>query len=268
MRVFVEGIGLRAPGLDGWAAGRAVLAGEASYEAAPTNLAVGDLLPPNERRRAGVPIKLALAVGQEAFTQAGRPLAETATVFASSSGDNDNVHAILEVLASAPREVSPTRFHNSVHNAVSGYWGIAAQAHTSSSSLCGFDSSFAVGLLDAAVQVATSGQAVALMAYDHPYGEPLNTLRHVEGNVGVGLVLAPEQGVHAIAALDIEFRPGAAVVDTMADGALERLRQYNPAARSLPLLAALARGTNSSITLDYQGDCHLALTVDMPGAAA
>lgn len=261
MRVFIEGIGLRAPGLDGWAAGRAVLAGEAAYAPAPTNLAGADLLPPNERRRAGVPIKLALAAGQEAFVQSGRPLAETVTVFASSSGDNDNVHAILEVLASAPREVSPTRFHNSVHNAVSGYWGIATHAHAPSTSLCGHDSSFAVGLLDAAAQVATRGMAVGLMAYDHPYAPPLNAVRHVEGNVGVALVLAPEHSAQSLVVLDIEFRSGAAKVDTLAEDALEHLRQHNPAARSLPLLAALACGKAGRVTLDYQGDCHLVLTV-------
>ena len=56
MRIFVEGIGVLGPGLDGWAASRAVLAGDVDYIAAPTNLRASDMLPAAERRRAGVPI--------------------------------------------------------------------------------------------------------------------------------------------------------------------------------------------------------------------
>jgi hypothetical protein len=272
MRAYVEGIGLRGPGLDGWHASRSILAGNAAYVSAPANLAIGSMLPPNERRRAGIPIKLAMAAGQEAFEHARRAPKDTATVFTSSGGDNENVHAICETLVTAPREVSPTRFHNSVHNAVAGYWSIAAHSHETSTSLCGYDSSFAVGLLDAMAQIATDGIPVALLAYDHPYIEPLNSVRHIEGNFGAGLVLTPQQTEQSFAALAVEFRAGARAVDAMADAGLEKLRSQNPAARSLPLLAALARidlgregqhgvGEKSTLVLDYLGDCHLIMTV-------
>ena len=129
MRVFVEGVGLLGPGLTGWQASRPVLAGEEAYRAAPTVIGASDLLPVAERRRSPVPVKLALAVGQEAFKNAGRDAAITATVFASSSGEGETLHQMCETLASADRDVSPTRFHNSVHNAASGYWGIANRSH-------------------------------------------------------------------------------------------------------------------------------------------
>lgn len=268
MRAYVEGIGLRGPGLDGWASGRTILAGLQPYAPAPTNLTVTGMLPANERRRAGIPIKLAIATGHEAFEQARRSPAETATVFTSSGGDNENVHAICETLATAPREVSPTRFHNSVHNAVAGYWGIAAQSREPSTSLCGYDSSFTVGLLDALAQIATEGVPVALLAYDHPYSEPLATVRHIEDKFGVALVLTPQRTERSFAALDIAFRAGPAQADTMPDADLEKLRSQNPAARSLPLLAALARaeqarpdGAPVRVVLDYQGDCHLDIAV-------
>ena len=38
------------------------------------------------------------------------------------------IHEICEALATDEREVSPTRFHNSVHNASAGYWGIATRS--------------------------------------------------------------------------------------------------------------------------------------------
>ena len=72
MLAFVEGVGLVGPGLRGWQASRAILAGEQAYGSAPTTVAASELLPTAERRRAGMPVKLALAAGQEAFVIAGR----------------------------------------------------------------------------------------------------------------------------------------------------------------------------------------------------
>lgn len=261
MRVFIEGIGLLGPGLNGWAASRTILAGDAPYVFAPTQMAASDFLPAAERRRAGVPIKLAVAVGQEAHVNAGRATQSTATVFTSSGGDNDNVHAINSILATAPREVSPTRFHNSVHNAAAGYWCIAAQTHEPSTSLCGYDDSFAVGLLEAATQVAVDHAHVALIAYDHPYPEPLNSVRRIEGNFGVAMILAPHATGKTLAALEVDYVPRRGKPGGLSDAALESMRLGNPSARSLPLLVTLARGKSGQIVFDYMNDAHLTVTV-------
>ena len=72
MRVYLEGVGLLGPGLNGWEASRALLAGTAAYAATPTIVTASDLLPAAERRRTGLPVKLALAAGRAAFVHAGR----------------------------------------------------------------------------------------------------------------------------------------------------------------------------------------------------
>ncbi|ADE10593.1 beta-ketoacyl synthase chain length factor [Sideroxydans lithotrophicus] len=261
MRCYIEGIGLLGPGLDGWVAGRAVLAGDADYLAAPTNLRASDMLPAAERRRAGVPIKLALAVGQEAFLQSQRDTSKASTVFTSSGGDNDNVHAINGILATAPREVSPTRFHNSVHNAAAGYWCIAAGSHEPSTSLCAYDASFAAGLLESATQVAVDGAVVALIAYDHPYPEPLHAVRPIAAAFGMALLLTPQQTERSLAALEVDFVLGKTTETTMKDAGLEALRRGIPAARGLPLLAALAGGKPAQISIAYLDDNHLDIRV-------
>ena len=261
MRVFVEGIGLLGPGLDGWPAGRAVLAGASAYVAAPTNLRSSDMLPAPERRRAGVPIKLALAVGQEAFLQSGRDTKTAATVFTSSGGDNDNAHAINGILATAPREVSPTRFHNSVHNAAAGYWCIAAGTHEPSTSLCAHDASFAAGLLESATQVAVDNAVVVLIAYDHPYPEPLHSVRPIAAPFGMALILAPQQTEKSLAAITVDLVSGGTNETAMQDAELEALRRGIPAARGLPLLAALADGRPAQISLAWFADNHLELGV-------
>jgi hypothetical protein len=261
MRLFVEGIGLLGPGLDGWTTSRGVLAGESDYVAAPTNLRASDMLPAAERRRAGVPIKLALTVGQEAFLQAGRDTKTAATVFTSSGGDNDNVHAINNILATAPREVSPTRFHNSVHNAAAGYWCIAAGSHEPSTSLCAYDASFVAGLLESATQVTVDESVVALVAYDHPYPEPLHAVRPITAAFGMALILTPQQNEKTLAIIDVDFVSGKTQETTMQSAGLEVLRRGVPAARALPLLAALASGKPAQISIAYLEDNHLNIHV-------
>ena len=261
MRLYVEGIGLLGPGLDGWSASCAALKGDAAYLSAPTNMRASDMLPAAERRRAGVPIKLALAVGQEAFLHAARDTKTASTVFTSSGGDNDNVHAINSILATAPREVSPTRFHNSVHNAAAGYWCIAAESREPSTSLCAHDASFAAGLLESATQVTVDDAVVALIAYDHPYPEPLNTVRPISAAFGMALILTPYQTDRSFAVLEVDFVHGNTNETTMHDGGLEALRRSVPAARGLPLLAALSGGKDTQIKIAFFDDNHLHIRV-------
>jgi hypothetical protein len=261
MRVFVEGVGLAGPGLDGWARSRPILAGDLPWRDGPTPIAASDLLPAAERRRTGVPVRLALAVGREALVQAERDATSTATVFTSSGGDCDNVHQICEALAAPGREVSPTRFHNAVHNAAAGYWGIATRSHEMSTSLCAYDASFAVGLLEAGGQAVVDGYCVALIAYDQPYPDPLNAVRPIRASFGVALVLTPGRTERAIAALEVAYSPQRADATRMEGEGLEVLRAGVPAARALSLLALLARGVGGTVLLEHVEDAHVRVEV-------
>jgi len=231
------------------------------YVAAPTRLPPALLLPANERRRAVQTVKIALAVGGEALTAAHREPGATPTVFASSGADGDTIHEILSALASADRAISPTRFHNSVHNASAGYWSIAAGSMAASTSLCCHDDSFAAGLLEAGVQACVEDHAVALIAYDAPYPSPLREKRPLGAAFGVALVLAPAPTPAAFARMDLVVEPGAAAATTLASAELEALRHGTPAARSLPLLSALAGQVETRVIIGYLNDMALRLTI-------
>jgi 3-oxoacyl-(acyl-carrier-protein) synthase len=250
MRVFVEGIGLIGPGLENWPAARPVLAGTAPYESQPVRLQPIALLPPAERRRAGMTVKLAIATGVEALAHAGREAIDMPMVFAASGGDGQTLHETLSALATAQREVSPTRFHNSVHNAPSGYWAVATGSRVPSVSLSSFDRTFSAGLLEAAVQATVHDRPVTLIAYDMPYPEPLQTARPMAAMFGVALVLTPRRLDRALASLTIVMADTESDATGMADPALEQLRLGNPAARALPLLAAIASAGAATIHLD------------------
>jgi hypothetical protein len=249
LSAWIEGIGLIAPGLPDWPTTRAVLRGEQPYAGAPSLLPAPALLPPAERRRASRIIKLTLAIGQEAADHAGADVATLATVFSASGADGHNCHAICEQLASDDRQISPTRFHNSVHNAAAGYWGIATHAMAPCQVICAFDAGFGAGLLDALGQVVVDQQTTLLIAYDSEYPEPLHSKRPVPDVGGVALVLSPVRTERSLARITVT--PSTAPAERLAHGELEARRIDIPALRCLPLLQKLARGESGSVCVDY-----------------
>jgi len=190
---------------------------------------------------------------------AARDAAVTPTVFTSSGGDGATIHEILNTLASPAPEVSPTRFHNSVHNAPAGYWGIAVRSHAAASSISCYDHSFAAGLLEAAVTATVEASAVAVIAYDMQYPEPLHSVRTIGAPFAAALVLSPDRTLAAFAALDITLRPTSAAETKSKLPELEAVRNDTPAARGLPLLEALARNATAEIVLAYLPETELAL---------
>ena len=250
IRAYVDGVGLLAPGLDGWRAARAVLAGEARYAPGEMPRPAAELLPPAERRRCGDLVKLALHVGAEALAPGGARADELATVFTCATGNGEVLHQTCETLAGTARDVSPTRFHNSVHNAVAGYWSIATGARAPSTSLCADMGSFAVGLLEAAVQVRAERRPVLLVAYDLPPPPPLAAAVPCTVPFGLALLLAPARGASSLGSVELAVAHDGAEA-TLADPSLERMRTGNAAAQALPLLAALAGGRKAQMALGW-----------------
>ncbi len=179
------------------------------------------------------------------------------TVFAASGADGHNCHAMCEQLASDDRQISPTRFHNSVHNAAAGYWGIATHSMAPCQVIAAFDASFGAGLLDALAQVMTGGQPVLLVAYDSEYPQPLHAKRDTPDCGGVALLLSPRRSAVSHASFTLATCIQGA--DVMTDATLEDLRLQIPALRVLPLLERLARRQAGNVVLDYLSPMQLKL---------
>jgi hypothetical protein len=265
VRVAVVGVAVLGPGLPGWAASAPVLAGAVPYEAAPLALPPPAALPATERRRTSPAVRLALAAAAEAATASGLPPASLETVFASSNGDGQVVGAILEALSAPDGVISPTQFHNSVHNAAAGYWGIATGSARSSVSVGGHDHVFAAGLLLATARVAAGGATVLLCVYDAPLDEPLASCRPTAAPFAAALVLAPagrdgRAAPAALALLDIRYRAEPGPPPAAATG-LDALAAGNPAARALPLLRALARRKAAELALPMLEDGRVEIAV-------
>jgi hypothetical protein len=236
-------VGVLGPGLPGWEASRAVLAGEAPWEPGPVALPPPAALPATERRRTSAAVRLALAVAAEAAAASGLAPEGLETVFASSNGDGAVIGSILEALSTPGGAISPTQFHNSVHNAAAGYWGIAAGSHCASVSLGGHDDSFAMGLVQAVAAVVSRRAPVLFCAYDAPLTPPLDARRFTDAVFAAALVLVPSD---AGVVLSVEMAERA---EASSAGDLAPLMAGNPAARALPLLQALAAGRVAQLGL-------------------
>lgn len=258
--LYLEGVGVLAPGLLGWPASIPVLQGARAYHNAPLPALAAELLPANERRRATPTIRLALQVAQEALAQAGLEARQVGSVFASSGGDSTIIDRICTVLTQPDRPVSPTHFHNSVHNTPSGYWAIATGCRLPSISLSAYDSSFGAGLLEAVGLAQVEKVPVLLVAYDYPAPFPLSEPRPLTAPFAAALVLSPVSDRRRLAALTVRLDAWEPE-DRLEDAGLERLRAGNPAARALPLLQALARGATCRVTLPYSPAQRLGIDI-------
>ncbi len=260
LAAYVNGIGVLGPGLNGWPEAAAVLCQRRAYTSSATLLPAPTMLPAAERRRTGRVVKVALGVALEATAAAAADVTQLPSVFSSSGSDGHICHEICQALAQPVREVSPTRFSNSVHNAPAGYWSIATGAMTEANVLCAFDASFAAGLLDTMAQVTADRHAVMLVAYDTEYPPPLHAKRPIPDAFGIALVLSPALTPQSLARLEVTLTEEA--FDTMRQPQLEALRASIPAARGLPLLELLAQQGAGRTIIEYLDVSQVAVQVE------
>jgi len=276
--VRVAGIGLWSPRLPGWALACDVLHGRADAPATPLPRVSPALLAPTERRRAPDTVAIALEAAARACEMAGIAPASIPSVFASTHGDLPISDYMCTTLASTPRLLSPTRFHNSVHNAAAGYWTIGTGCVQASTALTAWGDTFACGLLEAASQAVADGTPVLLVAYDVAAKGPLATVTHSEGMLAAALVLLPGgPGTGSLPAaapirprgLRLALRAGragnvhgAGHGARAAAGAWAGLVAGNAMLPCLPLMAALAHGEAALLGMNVGRGCHLELRLE------
>lgn len=256
LEACIIGVAVWGPGLEGWAASQPILAGAAPYEPRPSPPPPPAILASTERRRTGPVVRLALAVAHEAALSSGLLPGSLRSVFGSSNGDGVVVGGILEALATAhdgERVVSPTAFHNSVHNAAAGYWSIATASQQPATCLGCHDWTWAAALLKAMADVAADGEPVLLCCYDHPLPPPLAALRPTTAAFGIGLVLAPPASDGAFATIRVGYgsEPPAPDASAPRNPALHALAAGNAIAQSLRLLESLALGVTDEHAVAY-----------------
>lgn len=251
MQVYLESLSVVAPGLAGWDKSRAILAGDSEYQAGPLLPFSPDILPVNERRRITPTIRIALQAATEALQASNHAPDELLTVFSSNNGDLDISHRICSALSQPEFPVSPTDFHNSVHNAPAGYWAIGSQCHLPSTSISAGRSSFAAGLLEAVTQALCYPQPVLLVCYELPTPDSLSGLWNVDQPFAVGLLVQKSQSSNSLGKLSLKLTDAGNTGIEIRNETLRSLLNENSAAQSLPLLEIIATGKADRCGISY-----------------
>lgn len=238
--LYIDAVGIVAPGLEGWNNSIEVIKGNTPFNPTPLPKYKPTLLPPNERRRATELVRLAFRCCEDACADSNIDLSKAAAVFASSGGDYNIIDSICRTMKSDDRSVSPTQFHNSVHNSAAGYWSIATGSQACSTSLSAYDWSFSSGLMEAASFVITEQQTTLFTCYDIPPPAPLFYSRPITSPFAIALLLQPEASPDTFASLTCSLDDTPQVASTCDSAIMEKIRLGNPAAASLPLLEYLA----------------------------
>ncbi len=257
---YIKAIGITAPGIKNWHEAQSIFQHPGTHSIAPIDKKLETLLPANERRRATRVTQLALSAAQQ--TGDSKELSQCLQIFSSSNGDLATFNQISLALAMDGRPVSPTRFHNSVHNAPAGYWSIATQSQTASTSITAYNDSLAAGLLEAAVQLNSTDNKqqrdCLLVCYDETppaafhsqLTSPLTPQLTMKQEFACALTLS-QNSDNALARIEISSGNGMDAITALSDNSLEELRLSNPQASILPVLNAIAQQKQETITLPY-----------------
>jgi len=248
--VYLQSLGVVAPGLDDWPACRDVMTGQRQYRPAPIARFNAETLPPNERRRITPTIRIAMQAATEAMQGSTFAADSIATVFVTSNGDLAISDRLCSALTLPERPVSPIDFHNSVHNAPAGYWSIGSHCRQPSTSVSCGDASFAAGLLETVTQVLCDKHPVMLVSYEQPSPKTLANLHTVSVPFATALLVSQQPCETSLAELAITpvEQTGSASLQTTA---LEVLYRDNPAAQALLLLELVAAETPAHCVLPY-----------------
>ncbi len=265
--VYVEGIGFWASRLPGWDVTRGILRGEVEPPPTPQTRPAPALLPPAERRRAPDTVAVALEVAARASEMSGRDPKLMPSVFASTHGDLAISDYMSATLAKTPLLTSPTKFHNSVHNAAAGYWTIATGCLKPYTSVSGYYFTFGEGLLEAISQALSGGGPVLYVAFDIEARGPVGTMQPSRGVFAGALVISPEASERHVAKLDFDVCEEGEAHSTSARAQNASLVEGSAMANGLPLFEALADDVEREVVQALAPRLSLRMRVT-PAAAA
>ena len=224
-----------------------------------------DLIPPRERRRAPQLVKMAIEVMDQACKIADLAPDDVAIVFSSVMGDLQITDYMCTALAQTPKLVSPTKFHNSVHNAAPGYWSITTGAFCPASAVSAYEFTSTMALLEASVQAVEEQTPVLCVTQE--IAAPLALMDTCPSEVpfSAAFLLAPAGYSDApLATLRFAVEPGEAEWPALEEGFAEFAS--NMSARLLPWLASLARGDDANLSFPVNAATRIVISASLDGS--
>ncbi|MDC0361736.1 beta-ketoacyl synthase chain length factor [Halioglobus sp.] len=247
MRCRISGIGAWGPGFSNWAELRSQLGHtEKNCKRPATKIETAsprpEIIPANERRRAPLPVKIAIEASTQALNMSGLDPASVACVFGSGLGDTEITDYMCRAVNAQAPKLSPTKFHNSVHNAAAGYWTISTKCMKSANSIAGYTNTVGLCLLEGISICLTDSAPVLITVFDAAASNTYRELFDCQDSFAAAILISPEDMISNkpdIATLSIRSSNTEHVTPALANSKLDTLCDTNPAAKMLLLLEQL-----------------------------
>ncbi|HIG65810.1 MAG TPA: hypothetical protein EYQ43_09740 [Methyloprofundus sp.] len=193
------------------------------------------LIPAGMRRRTSLTTRMAITAATHACAQAGSDAQYLASVFASLGGEIQVTDALCRLLPDDNELLSPTQFHNSVHNTTAGYWGILNKCQAPTTAIAAADDTFAMGLIEVWAQLQQNNGERLLVCYDELWPQYLAPpigltafacafVLSTEADQSIGAITMPQVSQLKQQSLQVDW---------------VKLTESAPAAAVIPLLLAL-----------------------------
>lgn len=207
------------------------------------------VIPVALRRRSSMSTRLAIHAGLNACEMATVDPSTIPTLFASVGGEILITDRLCLELTNPVVHISPTQFHNSVHNTAAAYWSIITGCQQASTAMAAGEQTIAMVMIEAWSWLTTHGGNLLVVCYEENWPEYID----------------PGMGQHAIAfamllSAEIDTRTIAQcsdlrVVDHQVpiDPRLQNIIDRVPVIALTPLFQVLAEsGCHNTVPLSYQ----------------
>jgi len=266
MKIGIRGIGIWGRGMRDWDEFCSLVATGCDGAGAEWLVPVPEAIPARERRRSPLMVKLAVEVAYQACARADVDRQNVATVFSSSMGDTEITDYMCRTLAGESKVLSPTRFHNSVHNAPAGYWSISAGNREPSSSTACSRESFSIAILEASILSVAERRPVLLIASDIFVPGPLGDVYPIGEPFGVAMVLDAAASDDDAWEVSVEQYAASPAWPEVRHPLLQTISECNPAARCLALLEAIVTKNRNPIQWPLNDSTCLQMRVECSGS--
>jgi hypothetical protein len=200
------------------------------------------------RRRATPLTRMSVEAMGQAATMAGSDLTTLPSVWATAHGEHSVAIDLLAMMRRDEGRVSPTKFHNSVHNTASGYASIATGNRALSTTLTGGAELVVSALVEATCMLETLDRDLVLVLGDEALLPPFER-SDARWPLAIAFALSPRpEG--ALAALRDLRRD--AVSPAKIHDRFGRLH----VSVALPLVEGIVGGRPGTLALELEGDAR------------
>ena len=239
------GVGVWGRGFENWNTLQTKLLGEQTHVDDELTMATPKpvMIPANERRRAPLLVKMAVEVSDQALQQSGLKSEDVACVFGSGLGDTEITDYMCRVLASDVKQLSPTKFHNSVHNAAAGYWTISSECMKVANSVAAYHETAGLAFLEAITHCSLNDEPVLITLFDDRAHAAYRSIFDADEAFACSFLICPDDFSTAepLVRLSARLIDGEPLSKPVLNGDFTSLYERNPAAKALSVLSVLAR---------------------------